>query len=191
MSTSADKAIDPRAARSRERLHEAMLELIAAKPLEDISVVEIAARAGVGYATFFRHYPDKQSLWSDATESLIHEINIRVEPMMASADHRAASLEICNFVAEHFDVYRMLLAGGAADATREVMMRDTLKVAEGQPSRELIGLPPTLGSHFAVNAIFAILAWWVQGHEDVGPQEVAGYLDRLVFAPMFDGGRID
>lgn len=178
--------MDPRAARSRERLHQALLTLIAAKPLDEISVLEIVAEAGVGYATFFRHYPDKQALWKAATESLIHEINIRIAPFMATADHRTAALEICRFVAEHRDVYRVLLAGGSADAMRDVMLRDTLEVARGQPAEKLIGLPPTLGSHFAVNAVFAILAWWVGDHGDVSPEKVAGYLDRLVFAPMFD-----
>ena len=186
MITQVHKNLDPRAARTRERLDEAMLTLLSKQPLEEISVTEIVAEAGIGYATFFRHYPDKHELWRAATESLIHELNIRIAPLMETADHHAAALEICRFVADHREVYRMLLAGGSADATREVMLRDTLAVAEGLPSRELIGLPPTLGSHFAVNAIFAILAWWLGGHEDVPAGEVAEYLDRLVFVPMFE-----
>ncbi len=163
-----------------------MLSLIARKPFDEISVVEIVSEAGLGYATFFRHYPDKHALWEAATESLIHEINVRVAPFMATADHRQAAMEICRYVAKHRDAYRVLLAGGSADAMREVMLHDTLEVARGQPSEQLIGLPPTLGSHFAVNAIFAILAWWVRDHADVPPEEVAEYLDRLVFAPIFD-----
>ena len=30
--------------------------------LEELTIAQIAMRAGVGYATFFRHYPDKEAL---------------------------------------------------------------------------------------------------------------------------------
>lgn len=188
MASTHGKSLDPRAARSRERLQHAMLTLAADKPLGEISVMEIVAEAGVGYATFFRHFPDKQTLWDAATESLIHEINIRVAPLMTADGHRTAAAEICRHVAENRDAYRAIFAGGAADNTREVMLRDTLAVAEGAKPLETIGLPPTLGSHFAVSAIFAILSWWLGEHGDLPADEIAAHIDRLVFAPMFDRG---
>ena len=40
-----------------------MRTLLAARRLEDITVADIVEAAGVGYATFFRHYADKQALW--------------------------------------------------------------------------------------------------------------------------------
>ena len=187
MATPQDKSLDPRVARSRERLQEALLALAVARPLADISIMEIVAEAGVGYATFFRHFADKQALWDAATESMVHEINIRVAPLMTADGHRTAAAEICRHVAAHRDIYRAIFAGGAADNTREVMLRDTLAVAEGARPLETIGLPPTLGSHFAVSALFSILSWWLGEHGDVPPEEIAAYIDRLVFAPMFNG----
>ena len=44
---------DPRALRSRKALRNALIELLQEQPLEQISVRDIVARAGVGYATFF------------------------------------------------------------------------------------------------------------------------------------------
>lgn len=180
------RPLDPRAQRSRQRLHEAMLALVAKKRLDDISITEIVAQAEIGYATFFRHYPDKQSLWNAVTASLLHEINLRVSALIASDDHHAAAIEICRFVDQHKDVYRVMLAGGAANHTRDAMLSDSLAVASSSQDAASIDLPPTLGSHFAVGAIFAILAWWLEGHDDIEPEQIGAYLDRLVFTPLFD-----
>ena len=46
---------DPRIVRTRTALRQAMTELAGEAALDAITVRAIAARAGVGYATFFRH----------------------------------------------------------------------------------------------------------------------------------------
>ena len=48
--------------RTQEALHSAMLQLLEQKSYEQISVREIVATAGIGYNTFFRHHPSKDSL---------------------------------------------------------------------------------------------------------------------------------
>ena len=55
---------DARQVRSRHALHQALLALLEEKPFDQITVREISARAGTGYATFFRHYPTKEALLS-------------------------------------------------------------------------------------------------------------------------------
>jgi AcrR family transcriptional regulator len=185
----AARPLDPRVLRTRQRLEDAMMDLAATKRLDDISVAELVVAAGVGYATFFRHYPDKQALWNSVTESMIHEINERVAPMIERDDHGAAALEICQFVDSHRGIYRTLLAGGAADHTREMMIADARLMAERSPGRPAWNLPPMLGINFGVNAIFAILAWWLDGNEHVSPNTVADAIDHLVLAPLLASGR--
>ena len=68
--------------RTREALRQAMTELAAESPLEAITVRAIAARAGVGYATFFRHYADKDALLAEVSEILIREFLTQVRPLM-------------------------------------------------------------------------------------------------------------
>ena len=73
---------DARVVRTREALHDAMMSLAEESPLDAITVRAIAARAGVGYATFFRHYPDKDALLADVADRLIREFLQRVAPLL-------------------------------------------------------------------------------------------------------------
>ncbi|HWT51264.1 MAG TPA: helix-turn-helix domain-containing protein, partial [Caulobacter sp.] len=53
---------DRRRLRSRAALTEGLLSLLEETAFDQITVQEIVQRAGVGYATFFRHFADKQAL---------------------------------------------------------------------------------------------------------------------------------
>src|ERR1700679_1120953 len=53
---------DPRVTKTRAALAQAVLALASEKPFTDVTITEIAVRAGVGYASFFRHYKDQDAL---------------------------------------------------------------------------------------------------------------------------------
>ncbi len=57
-----DAKIDPRVKRTRQLLQSALMELAREKPLDGITVQDIAARAEVNRATFYAHFEDKYAL---------------------------------------------------------------------------------------------------------------------------------
>lgn len=54
--------VDPRVRRTRQWIQEALMALLAKREFNDITVQEIAARAGVNRATFYAHFEDKYAL---------------------------------------------------------------------------------------------------------------------------------
>lgn len=66
------------AARNREKVLQAARELFAAEGF-DVPLDEIAARAGVGPGTVYRHFPTKQALFQAVTE-------VRVAAMIETAE---------------------------------------------------------------------------------------------------------
>lgn len=61
----------PRSARAEESIIEAVIDLLAeGTPAESISVESVAARAGVGKATIYRRWPNKEALLVDAVARL-------------------------------------------------------------------------------------------------------------------------
>ncbi len=61
--------MDPRIARSRAVLHEAMIALAGERSIDDITIADITARAGVNRSTFYQHFSDKGALLADALEA--------------------------------------------------------------------------------------------------------------------------
>jgi TetR/AcrR family transcriptional regulator of autoinduction and epiphytic fitness len=66
------RATDPRIERSRMVILRAAVEEMAAVGYGGVTIESIAARAGVGKSTIYRHWPDKLDLIADAFETF-HE----------------------------------------------------------------------------------------------------------------------
>ncbi len=56
------KSLDPRVRRTRQLLHDALMQLLAKKTFAEISVGDVTDAATVNRATFYAHYPDKYAL---------------------------------------------------------------------------------------------------------------------------------
>lgn len=79
------------ARRNRERLLDAATDLIlevGGEPARDA----VAARAGVGIATLYRHFPDQQSLLHAVARHVLERTLVAGESALADADHGADTL---------------------------------------------------------------------------------------------------
>jgi AcrR family transcriptional regulator len=54
--------VDPRQAKSRSALIAAAIELVDEREITDISVTDLASRAGLTRMTFYQHFPDRDAL---------------------------------------------------------------------------------------------------------------------------------
>lgn len=78
--TERDEAVvDPRVARTRRSLQEALLRLARERPLDEIPVADIAERAGVNRSSFYQHFADKETLLADALDAVVGEYGARLE----------------------------------------------------------------------------------------------------------------
>ena len=175
---------DARIVRTREALREAMTALAEESPLDSITVRAIAARAGVGYATFFRHYPDKDALLADVADKLIREFLQRVAPLLQERDRTAAARSMCDFVLEHLAIYKALLAGGSGETVRAEMLRQTMTTMAATRRRK----PETPLDDFLlfhlVSAVLNQLAWWLRNLDGVNAAAMAEIIERTVLTPV-------
>jgi AcrR family transcriptional regulator len=174
---------DARVLRTRGALRSALLALLEEKPFDRITVREIVARAGAGYATYFRHYPDKSSLLNDLAAAEIEALLSRTMPILNAKDSRAACLALCTYVDQRRALWSALLTGGAAGTMREQFRRQALRLVD-DPRASDSWIPADLAAVFGVSAVVEILAWWLQHRDALSPGAVAEVIDRLVFKSL-------
>ena len=180
---------DARQVRSRKALTGAMLALLEETPFDQVTIREITARAGTGYATFFRHYPDKEALLGDVASQEIASLLAMTLPILCSASSAETTRALCQHVAEHRTLWSALLTGGAAGILREEFIRQARDLAIGMAQPD-IWLPADLAVVYATGATIDLLAWWLARMEDYPAHQIAAILDRLIIAPLL-GGRAD
>jgi AcrR family transcriptional regulator len=177
-------ALDARIVRTRNALRQAMIDLAAESPLETITVRAIAARAGVGYATFFRHYVDKEALLADVADMLTGAFLAQVRPLLRQKDRRGAARSLCAFVEANLPIHRALIAGGAGETVRAGMLRQTLEtLGRARSSASHDPLDELLLFHLT-SAILNLLAWWLRNLDRVDAETMAEIIERAVLTPV-------
>lgn len=68
------KRLDPRVARTRKTLSEALLALLNEKSYDRITVVDITERANVNRKTFYLHYETKDHLLQSVTDEILDDL---------------------------------------------------------------------------------------------------------------------
>jgi AcrR family transcriptional regulator len=176
----ASSLTDPRAVKSGQALRAALLALLERKPLEQITVREIAAGAGVHYATFFRHHPTKEALLDDVAADQIDRLVDLTLPVLDAVDWRASFLALATYVEEHRKLWTVLLTGGAAGAMRAELLRVSQEVAVKRALQDSF-IPVELAVICTVSLIVEIVSWWLrQPPGVVSVDQVALILHRVV-----------
>lgn len=98
--------MDPRIARTRRSLQEALFELARERDLDEISIADIAERAGVNRSSFYQHYADKDTLLADALDAVVEQAGADI-PVITdiTPDPPAILLEYLRHVEENAAVY--------------------------------------------------------------------------------------
>ncbi|MCC2981322.1 TetR/AcrR family transcriptional regulator [Sphingomonas sp. IC4-52] len=167
-------------------MRDALIELLRDTRLEDVTGAQVAARAGVGYATYFRHYANVRDLLIDTVVVVADELAARMMPAMIAADTSAAARMLAREVAEHRTMFLALLRG-AGDETRGMLARHIVARTAELPDLSPEWLPQRLALRLAVASTVELLDWWLCEEPDRSADDVAMLLDRLVIGPLRHG----
>jgi AcrR family transcriptional regulator len=117
-----EATIDPRVTRSRQIIRAAALAELADAGYGGFTIESVAARAGVGKSTIYRHWDGKLSLIEDALEVL----NVQPAPDVGAADSGSVRRQI-----EQILVH---LAEALADSTMSSCIPALVEAAEHEPA---------------------------------------------------------
>jgi len=182
-------AQDARAVRTREALRLALLRLLERKALQNITILDICEAAEVGYTTFFRHHPTKESLLDDVAAEQIGRL---IDLSLAAADAantRAGSVALFAYVDEHRKLWSTLLTGGAQSAMRDEFLRVSRKVAATR----------SLGDHWppaevvtvlVASSTIELMSWWLRQKKPLTVEQIAEIHERVIITPTINTDHI-
>ena len=175
---------------ARARLVAAALELFSERGYDSATVSEIAERAGLSRATFFRYFPDKREVLAAGQETLSRELVAGIAEAPADATPLAAvRAGLARASATMTPFHRALGPGLLAviAASPELRARDTEKHAgltaaatEALRARGVAAPVAALAAELGALAFREAYAAWIAGDggQDLGALSAAA-LDRL------------
>lgn len=118
------RGMDPRIARTRRSLRDALFSLARERALDEISISDIADRAGINRSTYYQHYSDKDTLLAEALDAVIEDtVAEATESPITEADGARLLAAYLDHVEQNAALYRKLLGESGSAAIQVRMTR--------------------------------------------------------------------
>ena len=189
-----EEQTDLRIRRTHHFLQEAMIELVTEKGFEAITVGDIAERAMINRATFYRHYLDKYDLVARIFEEAANRMVEDMKPLRKDSDPDE-KIEIWNqlfeHIAEHARLYRAMLGKNGSPWFAARMREHTIKlmlekerrwkhqVEPGQPIDP--AMPPELPVMQLSHVLIGTIVWWLESEKNYTSRQMATWFYRFAF----------
>lgn len=173
---------DRRVKRTQNLLATALINLTLEQGYEAVTIRDITERADIGYATFFRHYPDKEALLQDVIEVVLVELMALLDGQAQDAE--AQGLLIFRYVQEHSELCRVLLSSRSSSALQlQIRMAGVRSaLAQNQPRPESL-IPAEIAANHLVAASIALIQWWLEHAMPYPAERMAAIYRELIVMP--------
>ncbi|HEU4329102.1 MAG TPA: TetR/AcrR family transcriptional regulator [Roseiflexaceae bacterium] len=178
---------DRRIVRTHRLLAEALMELILEKGYEAVTVRDITERADVGYATFFRHYTDKEALLHEVVNVVLEDLVQLLQPQRASGDNIALGTELFRYVAGHSRLCLALLGSkGSPLLVRRIIAAGTANVLSENVQRPDAAIPIEVAAHHLIAATLHLIEWWLEHDMPYPPERMGLIYHELISRPTHE-----
>lgn len=171
---------DRRVKRTQRLLAKALIALTLEKGYDVVTIRDITERADVGYATFFRHYHDKDELLEDVLDVVLAEMLELLLPANGT-DPAAMGTLIFRYVGEHSEVCRVLT--GSMPLTRKLISLGTQSVRGDTLPQTASVVPPEIAAHHIVASSVALIQWWLEHDMPYSPERMGAIYAAIIVQP--------
>jgi AcrR family transcriptional regulator len=174
--------VDRRIAKSQEAIKTAVIELMAEKNFDDITIQDISDRANVSRGTIYLHYLDKYDLLNKLIEEHINQMRELCEST-AEMDFKDANLPWFEYLESNYLFFSTMLASKGAPSFRSQFLTflieeftDEVNIIEGKNR----GLNEDVILQFIVTSYVGIVEWWITNGMPYPPRVMAEQVGVLL-----------
>ncbi len=174
---------DRRVKRTQNLLAKALIALTLEKGYEAVTIRDITERADVGYATFFRHYRDKDALLQDVLDVVLDEL-LALLLRSPDADPAAVGALLFRYVQEHSEMIRVLLSSrGASSLMQHIVESGTQSILQQNRPRPDSPVPMEVAAYHLVTSSIALVQWWLEHDMPYPPERMGVIYHELIARP--------
>jgi AcrR family transcriptional regulator len=173
---------DRRVKRTQNLLAKALIALTLEKGYEAVTIRDITERADVGYATFFRHYHDKDALLQDVLDVVLSEL-LGLLPPAPDADPATVGTLIFRYVQEHSEVIRVLLSQGATSLMQQMIETGAQNILQEHTQRVDSVVPIEVAAYHMVSSAIVLVRWWLEHNMPYPPERMGLIYQELIARP--------
>ncbi len=174
---------DRRISKTRWQLTQAFIELALERDYEQITLRDLTERAKVGYATFFRHYSDKEGLLNAILEESVEVLIGSIAPLSNQPERIITVL--FEQLTKQPERYQMLLKTRHISHLLERVLAIGSVLFMQQLGRQLKpNIPPELAARHAIGAIINLIEWWLEQPLREPPERMGELINALIISPM-------
>jgi len=162
--------LDKRVKRTQKLLASALIDLTLQKGYEAVTIKDITDYADVGYATFFRHYHDKDDLLQDVSEVVLESFVQRLSPADVKNDPTQVGVILFRYVQENSELIRVLLGGRAS--RKRVIEASVQHTLQNSPADKDGMIPPEIAAFHLVNSGISLIEWWLEHNMPYPPEQM-------------------
>lgn len=162
--------MNPRLAKTKESLLEALVRMLEEVPLESITVSDLCKEAGINRTTFYKYYSVPEDVITEVAERILDEVIYRAE-----ANERTVydyMLVCCNAFSQHRGLMSAYVRsrGNISQMLHKAIMQHSGK----------LGFLANTYNNFAAGGVASVLAAWMLRDFREPPEEMAQILTECI-----------
>jgi AcrR family transcriptional regulator len=171
---------DRRAQRSRELILEALFALMVERGYERLTIQNVIDRAGVGRATFYAHFENKD----DVLAASIGRLRAWLEQAGRARGDRPLGFTLPFFqhLASHRRIYEMTVARESEVSMERHVRRMLTELVREDLRRRHAPVAASrleLATQHVVGALWSSFIWWMESTPPLAPEELDATFQRL------------
>jgi AcrR family transcriptional regulator len=192
-----EEQTDLRIRRTHKFLQEAIIELITEQGFDAITVGDIAERAMINRATFYRHYQDKYDLVARIFEETANSLIENMKPFRKDTEQSPTEnppeiwIQFFEHVAEHARLYRAMLGNNGSvwfaarmrEHTIKIMLEQERRLKQQMDPKHQIdpAMPKELPAMQLSYVLIGTIVWWLESDKSYTPKQMATWFHRFAF----------
>ena len=190
MEQTAPKKIDRRQVRTKRRIRDAFMELISEKPMEKLTIKELAERADIDRKTFYLHYQSVEDLANEIVQDEADRIVRTCLDSLESSDDGenvvdlfkrlslglAPDLKSMKLIASHTP-YELVLKKLESSLTASLIEQDTLGLKKLGPYLDFCV------AYFSAGLV-AVIRRWILDESEIPLEDIAQVTHSLVHSGL-------